>query len=93
MTTGAPRFFPAVYLAFAAGYVMSFFFRNVNAVLSPEMTREFGLAPAALGLLTAVYFVTFTGMQIPAGMLLDRFGPRRVEPVLLLVAAAGARGV
>jgi predicted MFS family arabinose efflux permease len=90
MTTGVPRFFPAVYLAFATGYVMSFFFRNVNAVLSPEITREFGLAPGALGLLTAVYFVTFTGMQVPAGILLDRFGPRRVEPVLLLVAAAGA---
>ena len=29
-------------------------------------------------------------MQIPVGMLLDRYGPRRVEPVLLAIAAAGA---
>ena len=29
-------------------------------------------------------------MQIPVGMLLDRYGPRRVEPMLLAVAAAGA---
>ena len=29
-------------------------------------------------------------MQIPVGMLLDRYGPRRVEPVLLVLAGLGA---
>ena len=29
-------------------------------------------------------------MQMPVGMLLDRYGPRRVEPVLLAIAARGA---
>ena len=29
-------------------------------------------------------------MQLPVGILLDRYGPRRVEPVLLAIAAAGA---
>ena len=73
---------------------MSYFYRNVNAVISPELTRELVLSPGALGLLTAVYFVAFAAMQIPAGMLLDRYGPRRVEPALLLVAGgvAGIKG-
>jgi predicted MFS family arabinose efflux permease len=82
--------FRYLYPAFAAGYLLSYLFRNVNAVISPELTRELSLSPGALGLLTAVYFVAFAAMQIPAGMLLDRFGPRRVEPALLLIAAAGA---
>jgi MFS family permease len=86
----APRFFPYVYLAFAAGYVLSYFYRNVNAVISIELTRELALAPGALGLMTAAYFVAFGAMQLPAGVLLDRYGPRRVEPVLLGVAALGA---
>jgi predicted MFS family arabinose efflux permease len=90
MSTAAPRFFPHVYGAFAAGYLLSYFFRNVNAVISPELTRELALSPSALGLLTAVYFVAFAAMQVPAGMLLDRYGPRRVEPALLLIASAGA---
>ncbi|MBK7334052.1 MAG: hypothetical protein IPI87_17715 [Betaproteobacteria bacterium] len=34
--------------------------------------------------------MAFATMQIPAGMLLDRYGPRRVEPVLLVIAATGA---
>ena len=82
--------FRHLYPAFAAGYLLSYFFRNVNAVISPELTREFLLSPGALGLLTSAYFIAFTAMQIPAGMLLDRYGPRRVQPGLLLVAAAGA---
>ena len=82
--------FRHLYPAFAAGYLISYFYRNVNAVISPELTRELVLSPGALGLLTAVYFVAFAAMQIPAGMLLDRYGPRRVEPALLLISAIGA---
>lgn len=89
MKTPAPRF-RVVYFAFAGGYLLSYLYRTVNAVISPELVRELSLSPGALGLLTGAYFVAFAAMQIPAGMLLDRFGPRRVEPVLLLVAGSGA---
>ena len=82
--------FRVLYLAFASGYLLSYLYRTVNAVISPELTRELSLTPGALGLLTSAYFVAFAAMQIPAGMLLDRYGPRRVEPVLLLVAGTGA---
>ena len=82
--------FSRIYAAFAAGYLMSYLFRVVNAVISPELTRELGLHPSALGLLTSTYFVAFAAMQIPAGIMLDRYGPRRIEPVLLAIAAAGA---
>ena len=82
--------FARLYPAFAAGYLLSYLFRSVNAVISPELTRELELMPASLGLLTSAYFIAFAAVQIPAGMLLDRYGPRRVEPVLLAVAATGA---
>ncbi|HEX6945006.1 MAG TPA: MFS transporter [Casimicrobiaceae bacterium] len=86
----APPAFVPLYTAFAAGYLLSYLFRTVNAVISPELTRDLGLAPGSLGFLTSAYFVAFAVMQIPVGMLLDRYGPRRVEPVLLAVASAGA---
>jgi MFS family permease len=82
--------FTRVYAAFAAGYLMSYLFRVVTAVISPELTRDLALQPASLGLLTSVYFVAFAAMQVPAGILLDRYGPRRVEPVLLTIAAFGS---
>ena len=87
----APPFVP-LYSAFAAGYFLSYLYRTVNAVISPELTRELSLAPGSLGFLTSAYFLAFGAMQLPLGMLLDRFGPRRVEPVLLAIAAAGALG-
>jgi MFS family permease len=82
--------FARLYPAFAAGFLLSFFFRSVNAVISPELTRELALTPASLGLLTSAYFMVFAAVQIPAGMLLDRYGPRRVEPVLLAIAGTGS---
>ena len=86
----SPPPFRRIYPAFATGYLVSYLYRNVNAVISPELTRELGLGPGALGLLTSAYFLAFGAMQLPAGMLLDRLGPRRVEPVLLGVAGLGA---
>ena len=79
-----------VFVPFAAGYFLSFLYRAVNAVLAPELLRDLGMGPSALGLLTATYFIAFASFQLPLGVLLDRFGPRRVEALLLLVAALGA---
>ena len=80
----------ACFLPFAAGYFLSYLYRTVNAVIGPHLIRDLGLDAGSLGLLTSAYFVTFAAIQLPLGILLDRFGPRRVEAVLLLCAAAGA---
>ena len=79
-----------VFLPFALGYFLSYIYRVVNAVIAPNMVADMGLDAADLGLLTSTYFLTFAAFQIPLGMLLDRYGPRRTESFLLLFAAAGA---
>ncbi|MCM5571372.1 MFS transporter [Burkholderiaceae bacterium FT117] len=78
-----------VFLAFAGGYFMSYALRSVNAMISPGLTEEFGLTNAQLGSLSAAYFFAFAALQLPLGIWLDRFGSRRVDASLLLVAAAG----
>ena len=79
-----------LFLPFGLGYFISYLFRTVNAVIAPDLVADLGLSPASLGLLTSAYFLTFAAFQLPLGVLLDRFGPRRVESALLLLAAAGA---
>ncbi len=79
-----------VFLPFALGYFLSFLYRTVNAVIADELTASLGLTAAGLGLLTSAYFIAFGLFQPLLGLLLDRYGPRRVESALLLVAAAGA---
>ena len=51
---------------------------------------EFGLSPADLGFLTSMYLFAFAAIQLPLGVLLDRYGPRRTVAALLCAAAAGA---
>ncbi len=79
-----------VVLPFLAGYYLSYVFRAVNAVLGPDLAREFSLSAADLGLLTGIYFFSFGLVQVPLGVVLDRFGPRRTNATLLVLAAAGA---
>src|SRR5215469_16521815 len=79
-----------VFLAFSLGFFVSYVFRGVNLAVSPDLSTEFNLSASDLGLLTSLYFLGFAGFQLPLGMLLDRFRPRRVEFCLLLCAAAGA---
>nr|WP_239629812.1 MFS transporter [Bradyrhizobium sp. I71] len=84
------RLILSVFLPFAAGYYLSYFFRTINASVSPALASDFGLDAAKTGLLASIYFLVFAGAQIPIGVLLDRFGPRRVQVVLLVMAVGGA---
>jgi predicted MFS family arabinose efflux permease len=79
-----------IFLVFSLGYFVSYVFRGVNLVLAPLLSRDLGIDATALGGLTSAYLVGFAGFQIPLGLLLDRYGPRRVEAALLVVAAAGS---
>lgn len=80
----------AALLPLAAGYFLSYLFRNVNSVVAGDIMRDLGIGADALGLLTSVYFLVFAAAQLPVGILLDRHGPRRVQCALFLTAAAGA---
>src|SRR6266511_3365648 len=94
------RLMLVVFCPFAAGYYLSYFYRYVNAVIARDLVGDFGLAPGDLGWLTSAYFLSFALAQVPLGVALDRFGPRRSaagrsgrEPhraALMCVAAAGA---
>jgi MFS family permease len=79
-----------ILLVFSLGYFISCLFRGVNLAVAPDLAAALHLSPSDLGLLTSLYFVGLAGCQLPLGMLLDRFGPRRVESWLLLCAALGA---
>jgi MFS family permease len=84
------RLILCVLLPFAAGYYLSYLFRSINALIAGDLTAELGLSAADLGLLTSAYFLMFAAVQLPCGVLIDRYGPRLVDSALLLIAAAGS---
>ena len=79
-----------VFACFAFGYFLSYAFRSVNAVIAPELMQDLNISNSQLGLLSAAYFIGFSTMQIPLGVALDKFGARRTESFLLLIALIGA---
>lgn len=79
-----------VLLPFAIAHFASYFFRTVNAVIYPDLARELELAADSIGLLTGAYFFAFAAAQLPVGVALDRFGPRKVQIPMLAIATLGA---
>jgi MFS family permease len=93
MTANAPTIVTLglrVFLPFAFAYFLSYIFRGVNAVIFPYLERDIGITAGDLGLLTSAFFLFFAGCQPVLGVMLDRYGPRRVQVMLVATAAAGS---
>jgi MFS family permease len=89
---GPPRETAAklVLLAFASGYCLAYLFRSLPALISEPLTKELGLTPGDLGILTAAFFLATAALQLPIGVWFDRYGPRRVQGLLMFSAVIGA---
>lgn len=79
-----------VFALASAAFFLSFFHRVAPAALAGELTAAFAVTGAALGALAATYFYIYTFMQLPTGVLVDTWGPRRVLVVGGCVAGAGS---
>ena len=75
-----------IFCVFAFGFFISNLLRSITATLTPVLTLEFDLSAGNLGLLAGGYFLGFSLMQIPAGFLLDKYGPKKIVAYLLLIA-------
>ena len=60
------------------GILINYFDRINISVAAPQLQREFGLSPEELGLLFSAFFWSYSLLQVPGGMVLDRFGVTRV---------------
>jgi len=60
------------------------------SVMTHHLMSAFNIDGAQLGNLAACYYYAYLIMQIPAGLLIDRFGPRRVTTISILVCAIGS---
>jgi MFS family permease len=70
-------------------YVTAVFHRSSLGVAGLQATARFGVGPAALSTFTVLQVGVYAAMQIPTGLLADRFGPRRVLVAAALLLGAG----
>jgi MFS family permease len=85
-----PRLLPLLgWLTGALFFFYAWVLRVSPSVMVEELMRDFAVGAGVLGHLSATYFYGYAGMQIPVGVLLDRFGPRRLMTVAALLCAGG----
>ena len=70
-------------------FLFAFFHRVAPGVFAKELMQAFGITGAGVGLLSAAYFYAYAGLMIPAGVLVDRLGVRRVVAAGGLVMGVG----
>ena len=69
------------------GYFFVYFHRISVSVVGQDIVADVG---GSIGLLSSVYYWTYTAMQIPSGLMADRFGPRAASTLFLLIASVGS---
>lgn len=79
-----------LFIVFLSAYILSQFFRAFLAVIAPRLAQELGLSAADLANMSAAWFAAFAFAQFPLGVALDRVGPRRTVPAVMLAGVAGA---
>lgn len=71
------------------GFVLAFFHRNSPAAMADVLVADWHAGPALLGTVAASYFWVYTLMQVPTGILVDQFGPRRIVAPGMALAGIG----
>ena len=70
-------------------FFYSFFHRVAPSVMVSDLMRAFSMGGAILGTLSGLYFYPYAALQLPLGLMLDRWGPRRVLTSAAAVCALG----
>jgi MFS family permease len=73
-------------------FFYAFFQRFAPSVMGDELQRELALDGLQVGNLSATYFYTYAAMQIPIGLLVDRYGPRLLMSIGMAICALSALG-
>ena len=81
-----------LWAALSGGFLLVNFHRVSTGVLSGPLARTFDTTGAELGFLHASFFYIYAALQLPSGLLVDRFGSRRVAAVGLLCMSVGVVG-
>ena len=81
--------FLTVLIPILLAFSLSQFFRSAQALLAEPLRVELTVSPEQLGLISGSFHFAFALMQIPVGVMLDRYGPRLTNGCLMLATVVG----
>jgi len=71
-------------------YLYEFILQVAPSVMAQPMMQTFHITASGFGIISAFYFYAYAPMQLPAGLMFDRYGPRRLMTAALLLCALGS---
>ncbi|MBI1954662.1 MAG: MFS transporter [Proteobacteria bacterium] len=71
-------------------YLYEYILRVSPSVMTDGLMRDFGVTSTALGVLASFYYYAYVPLQVPCGVIVDWFGPRRVITISALFCSIGA---
>lgn len=80
----------ALWSAAALYYFYEFLLRVSPSVMVPELMQSFGITASSVGILSAFYLYAYAPMQLPVGVLMDRYGVKKVLSIACISCGAGA---
>ena len=79
-----------IFAVICLSYILVYFHRLCPAVIALDMQESFGTSATLLGVLGSAYFYPYAIMQLPTGLLVDSWGPRKTVSSFFLLAAVGS---
>jgi MFS family permease len=79
-----------IFFLAASFYLYEYILQVAPSVMQQSMMSAFGVGAAGFGTISAFYFYAYAPMQLPAGLLFDTYGPRRLICIALMICASGA---
>ncbi len=79
-----------IFFLAASFYLYEFILQVAPSVMAAPMMKTFHVTAEGFGVISAFYFYAYAPMQLPAGLLFDRYGPRKLMTCALLLCALGS---
>jgi predicted MFS family arabinose efflux permease len=73
----------------SAFYAWQYVLRVMPNIMLPDLQKQFHMDAALFGQFSGAWYLGYCLMHLPTGLLLDRYGPRRVMPVCILLTSLG----
>jgi MFS family permease len=70
-------------------YLYQLVLRNFPGVMTEDLMRDFSVEACTLGILSAFYLLSYSSLQIPVGLGMDKFGPTRLLRGAILLCCVG----
>lgn len=79
----------AVWLIGAIFYAYQYVLRVMPNIMLPDIMTQFQIDAAIFGQFSGIYYLGYALMHLPIGIMLDRYGPRRIMTICILLTSIG----